>query len=142
MIPSPYHADGAGAAIVAPRSPVRSGRREEIEAGAGGGARQVEAKIGVGEGEAGEDALVDLSLAGAEEAAQMLGVVAHRDAGAALQRGDEAREGVRFHELTEAIRSEGGEGRRLDGQEMPRDDNEDSHGGRLVPAQHAHRLPL
>ncbi len=84
MIPSPHPADGAGAAIVAPRSPTRSRPREEIEAGAGGGAGQGEAKIGVdeGDGEAGEDALVDAGLAGAEQAAQLMGAVTHHVAGA------------------------------------------------------------
>ncbi len=89
MLPSPHHADGAEAALVAPRSPARSGRREEVEAGEGGGARQGKAKIGVGEsdGEAGEDALVDLGLAGAEEAAELLGAVAHQGAEAVRQGG-------------------------------------------------------
>ncbi len=91
MRPSPHPADGAEAALVAPRSPARSGQREEVEAGAGGGARQREAKEGVdeGDGEAGEDALVDLGLAGAEAAAELLGTVAHRAAGAVRQGGDE-----------------------------------------------------
>jgi len=73
MLPSPHHADGAEAAIVASRSPARSRRREEVEAGAGGGAREVEAEEGVseGDGEAREEALVDLGLAGAEEAGEV-----------------------------------------------------------------------
>jgi len=62
------------------RSPSRSGRREEIEAGRGGGAGEGEAEEGVaqGDGEAGEDAHVDLGLAGAEEAAELAGTVAYR----------------------------------------------------------------
>jgi len=57
----------------------------------GGGFGQIEAEEGVGEGdgEAGEDAHVDLGLAGQEEAAQLLGALAHLSARAALQRGDE-----------------------------------------------------
>jgi len=50
---------------------------------------QVEAKerVDEGDGEAGEDTLVDLGLAGAEEAAGLLGAVAHRVAGAVRQGG-------------------------------------------------------
>ena len=68
-----------------------SRRREEVEAGLTRGAREVEAKIGVGEGdgEAGEDALVDLGLAGADEAAELLGAVAYQGVRAVLQRGYE-----------------------------------------------------
>ena len=71
-------------------------RREEVEAGLGGGARQGEAKIGVGQGdgEAGEEALVDLGLAGADEAAQLLGAVARLLARAPLADGHERGEVV------------------------------------------------
>ncbi len=85
-------------------------RREEVEAGLGGGAGQGEAKIGVGEGdgEAGEDALVDLGLAGAEEAAQLLGAVAHLIARVALQRGDERGEVVvRADDAGQVVGSQG-----------------------------------
>jgi len=77
-------------------SPSRRVRREEVEAGAGGGARQREAEEGVdeGDGEAGEDALVDLGLAGAEAAVELLGAVAHRGAGAVPTGGDERGEVV------------------------------------------------
>jgi len=72
-------------------SPSRRVRREEVEAGLGGGACQVEAKIGVGQGdgEAGEEALVDLGLAGADEATQLLGAVARLLARAPLTNGHE-----------------------------------------------------
>ncbi len=71
-------------------------RREEVEAGAGGGTSQVEAEIGVGEGdgEAGEDALVDLGLAGADEAAQLVGALARLLARAPLADGHERGEVV------------------------------------------------
>ncbi len=96
MRSSPHHAGGAKAAIVAPRSRARSGRREEVEAGLTGGAREIKAKIGVGQGdgEAGEDALVDLGLAGAEEAAQLLGAMARLIARAPLAGGHERGEVV------------------------------------------------
>ncbi len=62
------------------RSSASSHRREEVEPGLTGGAREVKAEEGVGEGdgETRQDALVDLGLAGAEEAAQLLGALAHR----------------------------------------------------------------
>jgi len=76
------------------RRALSAGRREEVETGAGGGAGEVEAKEGITEGDAdaGEDALVDLGLARAEQAAQLVGTVAHRGAGAIVQQGDEGGE--------------------------------------------------
>jgi len=73
------------------RRTLSAGRREEVEASTGGGFGQVEAKIGVaeGDGEAGKDALVDAGLAGAEEAAQLVSAVAYRVARAIVQCGDE-----------------------------------------------------
>jgi len=64
------------------RRALSADRREEIEAGARGSRGQVEAKIGVAEsdGDAGEDALVDLGLAGADQAAQLVGAVAYQRA--------------------------------------------------------------
>ncbi len=92
MIPSPHPAGREGGAHNSARSLARSGQREEIEAGAGRGAGQIEAEegIGQGDGEAGEDALVDLGLAGAEEAAELLGAMAHLLARAPLTGGDGA----------------------------------------------------
>jgi len=119
--------------------PRPSRRREEAEAGAGGGAGQGEAKIGVdeGDGEAGEDALVDLGLAGAEEAAELLGAVAHRGAGAVRQGGDERGEVVvRADDVGQAIGGERtGRRRGLDGEQMPGDEDEERHGGLIVPAR-------
>ena len=78
MIPAPHPAGREGGAHNPARSLARSGQREEIEAGAGRSAGQVEAEEGVGEGDGDtrHDALVDLGLASADEAAQLLGAVA------------------------------------------------------------------
>ncbi len=85
------------------------GRREEIEAGLGGGAGEGEAKIGVGEGdgEAGEDALVDLGLAGPDEAAELLGTVARLIARAVLVDGHERGEVVAGDEAGQTVGGQG-----------------------------------
>jgi len=145
MIPSPHPADGTEAALVAPRSPARSGWREEVETGAGGGARQIEAKIGVGQGdgEAGEDALVDLGLAGADKAAQLLGAVARLLARAPLANGHERGEIVGGDEAGQAGGGKRtGRRRGLDGEQVPSDEDEERHGGAVIPAWHAHGSSL
>ena len=115
-------------------------RREEVEAGAGGGTSQVEAKKGVGQGdgEAGENALVDLGLAGPDEAAELLGAVAHLIARAPLTGGDERGEVVTGDKAGQAV---GRQGSGLGGEEVPGDEDEECYGGTVIPARHIHRRP-
>ncbi len=70
-------------------------RWEEVKAGFSGGLCEVKAEEGVGEGdgETRHDAHVDLGLAGADQAAQLVGAVAHWGAGAVLTGGDARGEG-------------------------------------------------
>jgi len=102
-------------------------RRAEIEVGAAGGA---------GDGEARQDALVDLSLAGVEAAEDLLGAVAHLLAWASLQRDDERGEIVLVgaDEVGHAV---GRQGSGLGGEEVTGDDDEERHGGPIIPAWHA-----
>jgi len=103
------------------------GQREEIEADAGGGCGEGEAKEGVseGDGETRLDALVDAGLAGADEATQLLGAVAHRGAGAALANGHKRGEIVGGDEVGQAV---GRQGSRLGGEQVPGDEDEERHG--------------
>ena len=93
---SPPRQRGRGGTHNPARSPARSRRREEVEAGAGGGAGQGEAEEGVGEGDGDtrHDADLDAGLAGPDEAAELLGTLPHRGAGALPTGGDERGEVV------------------------------------------------
>jgi len=106
-------------------------RREKVEASAGGGLGEGAAKIGVdeGDGEAGEEALVDLGVSGAEEAAELLGALAHQGAGAVRQGGDERGEVVvRADDAGQAVGGQGSGGG-LGGEQVPRDEDEERRGG-------------
>jgi len=74
----------------------RRGCGEQVEAGTGCGAREGEAEEGVSEGggDTRHDALVDLGVARAEEAAQLVGAVARLLARAPLADGHERGEVV------------------------------------------------
>ncbi len=91
-------------------------------------------KIGVGEGdgEAGEDALVDAGLASADEAAELLGAVARLIARAPLTNGHERGEVVAGDKAGQAV---GRQGSSLGGEQVPGDDDEERHGGAVVPAR-------
>ena len=145
MRPSPHPADGTEAAIITPRAhPPGLGGEGEGEAGLGGGAGEGEAKEGVseGDGETRHDALVDAGLAGADEATQLLGAVAHRGAGAALANGHKRGEIVGGDEVGQAVGGERtGYRRGLGGEQVTGDEDEERHGGPLVPARTADRRP-
>ena len=119
-------------------------RWEEVEAGAGGGFGEVKADEGVGksDGETRHDAHVDLGLAGADQAAQLVGAVAHRGAGAVLTGGHECGEVVGGDEAGQTVGGErAGRRRGLDSQEVARDEDEERHGGAIVPARQAEWRP-
>jgi len=144
MIPSPPPPTICCGARGPARLPARSRRREEVETGLTGGAREVEAEEGVGQGDGDtrQDALVDLGLAGADEAAQLVGAVAHLIARAPLANGHERGKIVGGDEASQAVGGERmGRRRGLDGEQMPGDEDEECHGGALIPARPADRRP-
>jgi hypothetical protein len=92
----------------------------------GGGAGQGEAEEGIGEGDGDtrQDALVDAGLAGAEEAAQLLGTVAHLLARAPLADGHERGEVMAGDEVGQAVRGErAGHRRGLTGEQASDDED-------------------
>jgi len=89
------------------RGRLSGGQRGEVETGLTGGLGQGEAEEGGGEGDAGEDTLVDLGLAGAEETAQLVGAVAHLIARAPLADGHERGEVVGGDDAGQAVGGEG-----------------------------------
>ena len=109
-------------------------QREEVEAGLTRGLGEGEAAEGVsqGDGEAGEDTLVDAGLAGAEEAAELLGAVARLLARAPLADGHERGKVVTSDKAGQAV---GRQGSSLGGEEVPGDEDEERHGGAVVPAR-------
>jgi len=114
------------------------GQREEIEADAGGGCGEGEAEEGIGEGD-GEtlhDAHIDTGLAGADEAAHLLGAVACLIAGTPLAGGHERGEVVGGDDAGQAVGGERtGRRRGLGGAQVTGHDDEERHGGPLVPAR-------
>jgi len=64
----------------------------------------VEERVGEGDGDAGEDALVDLGLASAEEEAELLGAVARLLTRASLADGHECGEVVTGDKAGQAVR--------------------------------------